>query len=233
MTLSLALLSVLMAAVVWWLFKQTIKVQPWVAQASAPDVNRGVLARHPAKTALFVFLAVASSLFALFMSAYAMRIHFLDWTPLPQPKLLTLNTGLLALASVAMQWTVFAARRGQVDSVRTGLVGVGALTIGFIAGQLVVWKQLNDAGYVIASSAATSFFYLLTAAHGVHVLGGLVAWGRASQRAWSGGSVAKLTLSVELCAIYWHFLLAVWLVLFALLVSSYLGLAICTTTVTV
>ena len=233
MTIPLTLLVVLMAAVVWWLFRQTIHVQPWVARASAQDVRVGVLARHPAKTALFVFLAVASSLFALFISAYAMRIHFLDWTPLPQPRLLTLNTALLVLASVAMQWTVFAARRGDVDNVRTGLVGVGALSVGFIAGQLVVWSQLNAAGYVIATSAAASFFYLLTAVHGVHVLGGLIAWGRASWRAWRGGDPRKLALSVELCAIYWHFLLAVWLVLFALLVSSYLGLAICATSVTV
>src|SRR5437867_4188045 len=119
MTIPLALLTVLMAAVLWWLFRQTINVQPWVARAAAPDVHVGVLARHPAKTALFVFLAVASSLFALFISAYAMRTHILDWTPLPQPKLLTLNTGILLVASVAMQGTVFAARRGDVDSVRT------------------------------------------------------------------------------------------------------------------
>jgi cytochrome c oxidase subunit 3 len=231
MTIPLALLAVLMAAVLWWLFKQTINVRPWVARASARDVHDSVLARHPAKTALFVFLAVASSLFALFISAYATRIHFLDWTPLPQPKLLTLNTGILLVASVAMQGTVFAARRGDVDSVRTGLVGVGVLTIGFIVGQLVVWQQLRDAGYFVATSAATAFFYLLTAVHGVHVLGGLVAWGRTCRRAWSGGSIEKLTLSVELCAIYWHFLLAVWLVLFALLVSNYVGLAITSVTV--
>jgi cytochrome c oxidase subunit 3 len=231
MTLPLVLLTLLMAAVLWWLFRQTINVQPWVARASAAEVHVGVLAGHPAKTALFVFLAVASSLFALFISAYAMRIHLLDWTPLPQPKLLTLNTGILVVASVAMQGTVFAARRGDVDSVRMGLVGVGVLTTGFIVGQLVVWGQLADAGYLVATSAATAFFYLLTAVHGVHVLGGLVAWGRTCWRAWSGGSVEALRLSVELCAIYWHFLLAVWLVLFALLVSNYVGLAICTASV--
>ena len=130
-----------------------------------------MLAGPPAKIALCVFLAVATSLFALFISAYAMRIHLLDWTPLPQPKLLSLNTGMLVLASVAMQGTVFAARRGDVDSVRMGLVGVGVLTTGFLVGQLVVWGQLADAGYLVATSAATAFFYLLTAVHGVHVLG--------------------------------------------------------------
>lgn len=233
MTIALLVLALLMGAVIWWLAKQSINVQPWVADgpAQARDVHGGALARPAAKTALWVFLGVATSLFALFISAYAMRINFLDWSPLPQPRLLTLNTVILILASVAMEWTVFAARRGNTDSVRTGLLVGGVLTFGFVAGQLVVWKQLSDAGYYLATSAATGFFYLLTAVHGLHVLGGLVAWGRTSARAWHGAKADKLRFSVELCAIYWHFLLAVWLVLFAVLVSNYLGLSICTTSV--
>lgn len=231
MTATLLFLTLLMGAVIWWLLKQSVNVQPWVAQASAQDVHGGVLSQPTAKTALVVFLAVATSLFALFISAYAMRIHFLDWSPLPQPRLLTLNSVNLILASIAMQWTVFAARRGDVQAVRTGLFAGGVLTIGFVVGQLIVWKQLSDAGFYLATSAATGFFYLLTAVHGVHVLGGLVAWGRTSAAAWRDAPVQKLRLGVELCAIYWHFLLAVWLVLLAVLVSNYLGLSICTTAV--
>lgn len=232
MTITLMFLALLMGAVVWWLFRQSINVQPWVAQASAQDVHGSMLSSQPvAKTALWVFLAVATSLFALFLSAYAMRIHFLDWTPLPQPRLLTLNTVILILSSVAMQWTVFAVRRGDIDTVRTGLAAGGVLTIAFVAGQLVVWKQLSDAGYFLSSSAAAGFFYLLTAVHGLHVLGGMVAWSRSAARAWRGAKAEKLRLGVELCAIYWHFLLVVWLVLFAVLVSNYLGLSICTTSI--
>ncbi len=64
----------------------------------------------------------------------------------------------------------------NANQVRRGLWASGLLTFGFLAGQLFVWKQLNDAGYFVADSAATAFFYLLTAVHGLHVLGGLVAW---------------------------------------------------------
>jgi cytochrome c oxidase subunit III len=231
MTISLGFLALLMGAVVWWLFRQSVNVQPWVAQAAAQDVHAGILSQPVAKTTLWVFLAVATSLFALFISAYAMRINFLDWTPLPQPRLLVLNTAILILASVAIEWTAFAARRADTDAVRKGLAATGLLTIGFVAGQLAVWKQLSDAGYFLSTSAATGFFYLLTAVHGLHVLGGLVAWGRTSARAWRGGKAEKLRLGVELCAIYWHFLLGVWLVLFAVLVSNFLGLSICTTSV--
>jgi cytochrome c oxidase subunit 3 len=176
---------------------------------------------------LWVFLGVATSLFVLFVSAYAMRLGLADWTPLPRPRLLVLNTALLVGASLAMQWTVHAARRENGEDVRRGLVGSGLLTVGFLAGQLIVWKQLNDAGFFVSSSAAAAFFYVFTAVHGLHVLGGLVAWLRAVLRAWRASDAAAIRLGVELCATYWHYLLAVWVVLYTLLVSDALGLAIC------
>ena len=156
------------------------------------DVHTRPLARPAVKTALWVFLGVATSLFALFISAYAMRMGFADWTPLPRPRLLMLNTALLVGASLAMEWTVYAARRADGGNVRRGLWASGLLTFGFLAGQLFVWQQLSDAGYFVSTSAATAFFYLLTAVHGLHVLGGLVAWVRASARAWRGADPAKV-----------------------------------------
>jgi cytochrome c oxidase subunit 3 len=125
---------------------------------------------------------------------------------------------------------VHAAHRADSDRVRKGLGASGLLTLGFLVGQVVVWRQLNDAGYFVASSAAASFFYLLTAVHGLHVMGGLVAWVRASARAWGGLDPAGIRLSMELCATYWHYLLAVWVGLYAVLVSNDLGLAICSST---
>src|SRR5690606_16762018 len=99
-------------------------------------------------------------------------------------------------------------------------VAAGVLTFAFLAGQLLVWKQLADAGVFLASNPAHAFFYLLTAVHALHMLGGLVAWARTTVKVWRGTEVARVRLSVELCAIYWHFLLLVWLVLFVLLLST-------------
>lgn len=223
MTIGLVFLSLVMGAILWWLFRQTVHVQPWQAQAVVAEV----VLRPAAKTALWVFLMVATSLFVLFVSAYAMRLGLADWTPLPRPRLLVFNTALLVGASLAMQWTVYAARNGDGARVQRGLGLGGLLTVGFLLGQLVVWKQLDDAGYLVSTNAATAFFYLFTAVHGVHVLGGLVAWARASLRAWRGADPAGVRLAVELCATYWHFLLAIWAALYALLVSGELGLAIC------
>jgi len=235
MTYTLVFLALLMGTLVWWLVRQSVNVQPWVAHAGAQDVHGGALARPAAKTALWVFLGVATSLFALFISAYAMRISLLDWTPLPQPRLLMLNTAVLVLASGAMQWAVMAARRRDVRTVSVALLAGGVLGLAFVAGQLGVWKQLSAAGYFVATSAATGFFYLLTAVRAIPVLGGLVGWSRTWARSrsvpWTPGNAAGLTVSVEMCAIYWHFLLVVWIVLFAVLASGYLGLSICTTAI--
>lgn len=227
MTIGLVFLSLLMGAIVWWLFRQTIHVQPWQPQAAMPGMPGAAPTWPAARTALWVFLAVASSLFVLFISAYAMRLSVADWTPLPRPQLLMVNTAVLVGASLAMEWTAHAARRADRDDVRRGLLASGLLTAAFVAGQLVVWRQFHASGFVVASSAASAFFYLLTGVHGVHVLGGLVAWGRAFWKVRTGAEAARVRLVIDLCATYWHFLLVVWLVLYALLASDSLGLAIC------
>ncbi|WP_137919659.1 cytochrome c oxidase subunit 3 [Hydrogenophaga sp. 2FB] len=229
MTIGLMFFSLLVAVIVGWLMRQTL-VEPWRAEVVVPEVRVGLAAKPTAKVALWVFLGVASSLFVLFASAYAMRLDVADWNPIPRPRFLLVNTVFLAGASLAMEWTVYAARRADAGNVRRGLAASGLLTFAFLAGQLYVWKQFYDAGLLLASSAATAFFYLFTAVHGLHVLGGLVAWARASLRVRRGADAARMRLACELCATYWHYLLAVWVLLYALLVSEDLGLAICSAT---
>jgi cytochrome c oxidase subunit 3 len=93
----------------------------------------------------------------------------------------------------------------------------------FLLGQLWAWRDLIADGYYVASNAANAFFYLLTAVHGLHLLGGLVALARTIAKAWRQVDRMALQTSVELCAIYWHFLLAVWLVMFAMLAGEMNG----------
>jgi cytochrome c oxidase subunit 3 len=220
-TLTLLVLVAIMATVVWWLFRQTINVRPWIAQGPIENVyGDGALSLPPVKVGLGVFLAVATSLFALLISAYYMRMAGADWTTLAVPKGLWLNTGVLLLSSVAMQWTRVAARRGRLDRVRIGLIAAGVFTICFLVGQLWVWQQLQASSYFAASNPANAFFYLLTALHGLHLLGGLWVWGKATARVARGVGADKMRLTVELCTVYWHYLLLVWLVLFALLLTT-------------
>ncbi len=221
MTFALVFLAVIMATVIGWLLRQTLNTQPW--DATDPVENRpgrGVLTATPAKIGLWTFLAVVTSLFALFLSAYLMRMQLGDWRPLAEPNLLWLNTAILALASVAFQLTRGAATRGQLLTVKVGLIVGGVCTTMFLLGQLIAWQQLNASGYFMAGNPANSFFYLLTALHGLHLLGGMWVWGRTTTRVFTSADVGSVRLSVELCTVYWHYLLLVWIGLFALLLST-------------
>ena len=211
-----------MAIIVWWLVRQTVNVKPWLEQRPIEIVHGdGALSLPSVKVGLGVFLAVATSLFALLISAYHMRMVGEDWTRLAVPRVLWLNTAVLILASVAMQRTRVAARRGQLDRVKSGLIAGGALSFSFLAGQLWAWQQMDASGYFLTANPAYSFFYLLTALHGLHLLGGLWVWGRTTAKVLHGVEVGKVRLSVELCSVYWHYLLLVWLVLFAVLLHTH------------
>ena len=211
-------LAVIAVIVGWWLSQQRLTAKPWLEEGPIGEFpGTGAMAQPAEKIGLGVFLAVAGALFTLIISAYSMRMSMADWRALPVPKLLWFNTGVLVLSSLALQWAHLAARRNDLDGVIVGLLAGGASALVFLVGQLLAWQQLRVAGYFVASNPANSFFYLITAVHGLHLAGGLVALGRATAKVWHGAKMTQVWLSVELCAIYWHFLLLVWLVLLGLL----------------
>jgi hypothetical protein len=138
-----AFLAVVAAIVIWWLSHQRLAAKPWLEEGVIGDVPAAGAPRvRTAKIGLGVFLAVAGSLFALFSSAYMMRMHMgADWRPLPVPPLLWLNTGVLVASSVALHRAQVAARGGRMDGVRDGLLAGGVLALTFLAGQLLAWRQ--------------------------------------------------------------------------------------------
>ena len=203
-------------------FFRSIFDKPWAYQGEAPalvgtEIGEGL---HPKRIALRMFLAVVFVLFMLFITAYFIRMELDDWRPMPEPGLLWVNTAMLFLCSIAMQWTRGAARRSEQARVKWGMVVSGFFTLAFIYGQSIAWQELNNAGYYLASNPANSFFYVLTGLHALHVLGGLWVWTRSTFKVWAGTEVKAVKLSVELCAVYWHFLLLVWLVIFAILSNT-------------
>ncbi len=221
MTATLIILAVIMGTVVFWLIRQTINVQPWAEEGPIGQHHAGGPFSIPAaKIGLITFLAVASSLFSLFVSAYFQRMEYGDWTPLIEPGILWINTGFLILASIFFQIARNAAIKSQVKKVKSNLLIAGIFTFTFIAGQIWAWQDLHDAGYFLTSNPANSFFYVLTAIHALHIFGGLWVWSKTVFKLQNKTEVQKLRMSVELCTIYWHFLLLVWLVLFALLLST-------------
>lgn len=174
----------------------------------------------PASLALKFFLAVVTVLFSLFAVVYFERMEIPDWKPLAEPGLLWLNTGLLILGSIGLEAARMAARRGQMDLARNGFLAGGAGTIAFLVGQLAASQQLIELGYFASTNPSVAFFFLLTGLHAAHLLGGLVAWVRTLAKMWRGETAVKISFSIELCAVYWHYLLLVWLCLFGLLLLT-------------
>lgn len=220
MTFTLILLAIIMATVIGWLLRQTLNTEPWVSRPADDAVSGTSLDAHSKSLGLAMFLAVATSLFALFISAYMMRRHMADWDPVTEPKVLWVNTALLVIASIVYHWTRSAAIKGETGRLKSGLTLAGLLTFLFLAGQLLAWQQLNAAGYFLSSNPANAFFYVLTAVHGLHLLGGLWVWARSLVRVYTGADAESVRLGVELCTVYWHYLLLVWVVLFGLLLVT-------------
>lgn len=220
MYITLIFLGIIMAGIIGWLLKQSINTQPWVSNAADDAVSGSSMSSNTKTVALTIFLAVATSVFALFISAYTIRMEEPDWRPVAEPMLLWTNTVMLVLASVAYHWTRNAALKGISERLRLGLTVAGALTFLFLIGQLVAWRQLIEAGYYADSNIANAFFYLLTAVHGLHMLGGMWVWARSTIKVWTGADSDSVRLSIELCTVYWHFLLLVWIVLFGMLLST-------------
>lgn len=203
------------------IFHQLV-AKPWATdQGKLDDLFAGNASSGDAKKlALRVFLAVVAVLFMLLVTAYGGRMAYEDWRPAPQVSLLWANTLVLILSSVALQWAQYSVRHGQMDAMRVGLLAGGAFTVVFLFGQILAWRQLGTMVHFDVTNPAIAFFYLITGLHGLHLLGGLVAWGRTVGRVWGDFDVAKVRQSVELCTVYWHFLLLVWLVLFGLLFTG-------------
>ena len=107
-----------------------------------------------------------------------------------------------------------------MDTVRLSLATAAVGTLGFLGGQLAAWRELAASGYFVSGNPSSSFFYVLTGLHGLHILGGLVALARTMPGAWGVGRPEKLRLRIELCTMYWHFLLLVWLGLLAVLTGG-------------
>jgi cytochrome c oxidase subunit 3 len=216
MSAILIFLAGIATIIAWWMARQRLTSKPWLEVGLAGDAPQMQGSSAPtAKIGLGIFLAVVGALFALLISAYLGRMGGADWWGIPIPRLLWVNTAALAASSVALQWAKTEAHHDRRDMLNTALAVAFAMAILFVAGQVLAWRQLMSAGYVLADNPSNSFFYMITGLHGLHILGGLFVLGRTAIRARISPA-ARFRLSVDLCAMYWHFMLVVWLILFAL-----------------
>jgi|tagenome__1003787_1003787.scaffolds.fasta_scaffold20921701_2 cytochrome c oxidase subunit 3 len=167
---------------------------------------------------LWMFLATVTMLFAAFISAYIVRRSGSDWRTIALPPILWINTAVLIASSCALELAHVAGSRWRWTTAAVAFGSAFALGLAFLAGQVLAWRQMVASGVYLPTSPHSSFFYMITAAHAVHVVAalsvlasGLVLLrpGPHDARAWR--------LRMDLCRTFWHYLGGLWLVLFALI----------------
>lgn len=206
-----------------------LRDKPWLhptaaataAQYSGPDPVAAM------RIMLRFILAIVGVIFFLFIITFLSRSQYPDfealagqpWQPFTDTSRLWFNTALLACASLAIQCGLSATRSGKLNVSVAGISAAVFFTILFLVAQFDLWMHLQAMGFYVAGNPANSYFYLLTAVHGLHLVGGLVVLSNVVFRVWYDGNPESLSAPLQLCTTYWHFLLGVWLVLFALLTS--------------
>jgi len=175
----------------------------------------------PARTAIWVAMAAIGMTFAAFTSALIVRQgSALDWHHLTQPRVLYWNTLVLLASSVTLEISrrrVATFMGGDKTSVANPALWIYvtlALGVVFVAGQYAAWLQLRAEGLYLATNPNSSFFYLLTAVHGLHVLGGLVGMTYVIRK------LRRTTLrrsTLDSFSYYWHFMGILWVYLLVLL----------------
>jgi len=196
-----------------------------------------------ARLGLAVGLTPVIMLFVSFTSAYIVRqgLPILDvrtntyvheWLPVNLPwVLLLVNTVVLLASSVTMELARRQATRRAALAPVESIPGVSlgdersfpwlgvtlVMGLGFLAGQWLAWRELAARGFYLATSASSSFVYLLTGMHAIHLAGGILALLYASATALLHKPVEARRIVVDITAWYWHFMALLWIYIFALI----------------
>lgn len=169
----------------------------------------------------WVALASILMLFTALSSAYIVRAaSSSDWQPLAMPRILLLSSLLLLVSSGTLETARRRLSQAATSAYKSWLLLTVLLGVGFLASQLFAWRQLAKQGVYIASNPHSSFFYLFTAVHGVHLFGGLAALAYLSLRSrvpQETSALAKAQAKADAVTVYWHFMDFLWLYLFVLL----------------
>ncbi len=170
------------------------------------------------RTGMWMALVAIVMLFAAFTSALVVRKGISgDWVGTDLPPILWLNTLVLIASSATLELSRRSHGAGLAAQFTLWLYATLALGMVFVAGQLTAWRQLAARGVYLATNPSSSFFYLLTATHGLHLLGGILALFYVAFRAGRIAIDPRGRAAVDVTAIYWHFMDGLWVYIFFLL----------------
>ena len=189
----------------------------WSGGPGGPGGFSGAVPQRAYITGLTMGLAAILMFFMALVSAFIVRKGLSsDWQAFSLPPVLYLNTILLLASSVTIQTARRKLAHEDLEAFRHWWFMTAALGLLFVGGQLLAWRQLVHEGVYLASNPSSSFFYVLTAAHGVHLLGGIIALVALAFWNWKKARVTRST-ATEMATIYWHFMDGLWIFLFLLL----------------
>ena len=160
---------------------------------------------------LMFFMALAS--------AFLVRRGSGDWVSVRIPTQMWINTVVLLVSSGTLELARQRLAKGKLAAYKNLWLVTTVLGVMFLVGQVVAWRQLVAQGIYLASNPASSFFYIFTGAHALHLLGGVAALLYVAVRNFDRAQVTR-TVAAEVTSHYWHFMDALWLFLLTLL---YLG----------
>jgi cytochrome c oxidase subunit 3 len=169
-------------------------------------------------TGMTVGLGGVLMFFMSLVSAFIVRKANADWAVLAMPRALWFNTAILIASSFTLVHARKRLRAGDDASFRHWWTVTTILGVFFLAGQVIAWRQLVAQGLFLATNPSSSFFYVFTVAHALHLLGGVIALISLALRS-PARPFRRLTLTTatEVAAMYWHFMDGLWVFLFLVL----------------
>lgn len=166
---------------------------------------------------ILAFAAILMFFLALTSSFIVRKGLSTDWVPFSLPRILWLNTAVLLISSSTLERARRALKSEGLAGFRRWWALSTALGLAFLVGQVIAWRQLAAAGVFLATNPSSSFFYVLTGAHGLHLLGGVVALLVVGFRGRREEARLSQATAVKVAGLYWHFMGGLWVYLFLLL----------------
>jgi cytochrome c oxidase subunit III len=179
------------------------------------------LSMHPKKFALWLFIASVIMLFAAWTSAYIVKRGDVGWSEIVLPSLFYVNTVIIVLSSFSMMWAVRAAKNNQTEHIKLAVSVTTVLGLAFLAGQVLAYQELVVLKeFFTGGNVSHSFIYVISGAHAVHVVGGIVYLILVCFSAFKNQINSGRMTQLEMCSTYWHFLGLLWVYLFVFLILN-------------
>ncbi len=180
-----------------------------------------MLAMHPKKFALWLFIVTIVMLFAALTSAYIVKQSDGNWLSFDLPSIFIVNTLIIAISSFTMHLAYLAAKKDALKKITLMLIITVILGIIFLIGQYVSWSELvkNDV-YFVSNYASASFIYIFTGLHGLHIVSGVIFLFITLMSSLKLRINSNNLVQIEMCMTYWHFLGGLWLYLYLFLLLN-------------